>query len=265
MAFATWFSGIAPKTDITEAICEEQAVGRARNREIVFRVDSTYPLVVDPKLVSAVERFGVMRTRLLNAHAKSGLRTVMITSPHKEEGKSLVCMNLAISLGQLEKHRVLLVDGDFRVKGMTRLLNLQGEVGVSEYLQGGATFHECIRSSNFPHLSVASVGNLSEESLPAILEGSRWRSFLEEAKQQFDLILIDSVPVAVPIADFELLSAACDGILLVVQLRKTTRDALALSLKQLDNKLIGLVLNNTEIQARSDDYSHYYARKTHIA
>src|SRR6202043_3021717 len=123
MAFATWFTGIAPKTDIAEAICEEQAVGRARNREIVFRVDSTYPLVVDPKLVSAVERFGVMRTRLLNAHAKSGLRTVMITSPHKEEGKSLVCMNLAISLGQLEKHRVLLVDGDFRVKGMTRLLN----------------------------------------------------------------------------------------------------------------------------------------------
>ena len=74
-------------------------------------------------------------------------------------------------------------------------------------------------------------------------------------------MIVDSVPVAAPIADFELLSAPCDATLLIVHLRKTAREALSLTLQQMDSKLIGVVVNNQEPRIGFDYYSYYYAKK----
>jgi capsular exopolysaccharide synthesis family protein len=260
MSFSNWFSGAAAKSLETEVPPEERQSTNGRNGHgVVFHADPVYPLVIDPALMAVAEHFGVVRTRVLNAHTKSGVNSVIVTSPQKEEGKSLVCTNLAISLGQLAQHRVLLVDGDLRVKGVTRLLGMEHGIGVGDYLQEQATFEACIHSTNFRCVSVAPVGHVFEESLPAILEGPRWAKFVEEAKQQFDLVIVDSVPVSVPIADFELLSAPCDGALLIIHLHKTTRGALALTAKQLGSKLIGVIINNAQPRV-GFDYS-YYNRK----
>jgi capsular exopolysaccharide synthesis family protein len=265
MALSSWFSGAAAKSLETEVLPEERQSTNDRNGHgIVFHADPVYPLLIDPTLVTAAEHFGVVRTRVLNAHTKLGLNSVIVTSPQKEEGKSLVCANLAISLGQLAQHRVLLVDGDLRVKGVTRLLGMQHRIGVGDYLQEQVAFEACIHPTNFRGVSVAAVGHAPEESLPGILEGPRWAKFVEEAKQQFDLVIVDSVPVSVPIADFELLSAACDGALLIIQLHKTTREALSLTAKQLGRKLIGVIINNAQPRVGFDYYSHY-SRKRNVA
>lgn len=169
----------------------------------------------------------------------------------------MICANLAISFGQLGRPRVLLVDADLRVRGLTRILRLQTEPGVSEYLQGKRSFEQTIRATTFPSLAVAGAGNSPEELLPGLLEGPRWSEFLEQAKQHFDLVIVDSVPTAAPIADCELLAAACDGILLVVHLRRTSREALALAKKRIDRKLLGIVINNTDRRLGFDYYSYY--------
>jgi capsular exopolysaccharide synthesis family protein len=265
MPFSSWFSSAAVKSLETEVLPEErQSTGGRNGHGVVFHADPMYPLVIDTTLVAAAERFGVVRTRVLNAHTKSGVKSVIVTSPQKEEGKSLVCTNLAISLGQLAQHRVLLVDGDLRVKGVTRLLGMEHGIGVGDYLQEQATFEACIQPTNFRCVSIAAVGHVPEESLPAILEGPRWAKFVEEAKQQFDLVIVDSVPVSVPIADFELLSAACDGALLIIHLHKTTRESLSLTTKQLGSKLIGVIINNAQPRVGFDYYS-YYNRKRNRA
>lgn len=173
----------------------------------------------------------------------------------------MICANLAISFGRLGRPRVLLVDADLRVRGLTTILRLQTEPGLSEYLQGKQSFEETIRATTFRSLAVASAGNSPEELLPALLEGPRWSDFLEQAKRHFDLIIIDSVPTAAPIADCELLAAACDGILLVVHLGKTSREALALARKIIDRKLLGVVVNNTDRRLGSDYYSYYQTKK----
>ena len=262
MSFLSALSKEPRKFQAGEEIGEQgQFANRRNGQPIVLPVNAEYPLLVDPAQVAAVEHFGVLRTRLLNAHSRLGIRSVIITSPQKEDGKSLVCANLATCTAQLGKYRVLLVDGDLRVKGITRLFGIQGDLGLSDFLQGTATLEKCIRSTDLPCLSVTGAGALREQSLPDILEGPKWPEFVEQAKQQFDLLVIDSVPVAAPIADFELLSAACDAVLLIVHLRKTTREAVDRSLQQLDRKLLGLIINNTEPRGGFDDYSYSHTSK----
>ncbi len=219
-----------------------------------------YPLLVDPEQRAAAEHFGVLRARLLNARAKSGIRSIVIASPQKQDGKSLTSANLAISLAQLHKERILLIDGDLRLSGITRILGLQERTGLSDFLQNQAAFEDCIKATTLPDLYVAPAGNVAEESLPAILEGAKWQEFLQKGNLEFGLIIVDSVPVSAPIADFELLLAACDALLLVVHVRKTTREALEFTAQQMNGKLLGVVVNN--IESRADfDYRSYYGGK----
>ena len=228
---------------------------------VVLRSSPTYPLLVDPEQRAAAEHFGVLRARLLNARTKSDIRSVVVASPQKQDGKSLTSANLAISLAQLQKERVLLIDGDLRMSGLTQLLGLRQSVGLSDFLQHRTPFEDCIKATTLPHLYVAPAGNVSEESLPAILEGGGWPEFLQKAKQGFDVIIVDSVPVSAPIADFELLLAACDALLLVVHFRKTTREALDLTAQQVNGKLLGIVVNNVEPRVDFDSRSYYGGKK----
>ena len=239
-------------------VSEEQSVV-SRNGQVHFKSDPMYPLALDHSSVAAAEYFGVMRARLVSAHTKSGIRSVLITSPEKEEGKSLICTNLAISFGRLGRYRVLLVDGDMRVRGVSRLMGMESTPGLADYLQGKLSFEDSIHATDFPAISVVSAGDPPEENLPTLLEGPQWGTFLEQAKQNFDLVIVDSVPVSAPLADFEMMSALCDGVLLVVHLRKTTREALAVTTQRMSRKLMGLVLNNTEQPQRFDYYSYYYS------
>jgi capsular exopolysaccharide synthesis family protein len=261
MSSSVWLSKAAGKPEQGDAVAEERELNNRNGHPITVHADLAYPLLVDHDQVVASEHFSVLRSRILNLHAKSSLRSLIITSPQKGDGKSLVCLNLAISLGQLERHRVLLVDGDLRVKGISRLLGIDEQVGVSDFLRGEVAMGDCQRRTNFPYLSVVGAGTQSEAASPAILEGSKWVEFLEQAKGISDLVVVDSVPVAAPIADFGLLSAPCDGTLLIVHLRKTKREALALTLQQMNGKLLGVIINNLDQQLGSDYYSYYYAKK----
>jgi capsular exopolysaccharide synthesis family protein len=239
----------------------ERAISQ-NDEAVELRSSPRYPLLIDPDHKDAAEYFGILRTRLLNARAKSGLCSVVLTSAQKQEGKSLICMNLAISLAQLNRDRILMVDADLRMRGITGLLGLQHAAGFGDFLLGRAAFDACIRKTSLPHLYVAAAGQITEESVTAALEGSRWMEFLDLAKRDFGLIVVDSVPITAPIADFELTIAGCDAALLVVQLRKSKWEALAIASARMNGKLLGVVVNNSEPSADLEHYSYRGSKKT---
>ncbi len=253
-------SKAAEKLESESVLGDEQADNEDA-KVVRVHANGSYPLLVDQEQVIASEHFGVLRSRILSLQSKSGMRSLIITSAQKGEGKSLISTNLAISLAQLERHRILLVDGDLRVKGVSQLLGLTEERGLSDFLRGEAEIESCVQPTSLPYLWAAGAGTRSEEGLPTLLEGSKWPEFLERARDVADLIIVDSVPVAAPIADYELLSAACDATLLIVHLRKTVREALSLTLQQMNGKLIGVVINNQEPRVGYDYYSYYYGKK----
>jgi capsular exopolysaccharide synthesis family protein len=222
------------------------------------------PLLTDPDQRVAAEQFGILRARLLNARAKSTIRSLLIASPQRQDGKSFTSINLAVSLAQLQHERILLVDGDLRLQGMSKALRVQKRTGLADFLQQLAPFEECVKPTSVPHLSVVPAGNLVEDSLPAILEGSQWPMFLNRASQKFDFIVVDSVPVLAPIADFQLLLSACDSALLVVRMRKTNRESLDITAQQIGGKLLGVVVNNTDLSSDSAYHSDYVAKKHNL-
>jgi receptor protein-tyrosine kinase len=237
----------------------EQQVGGEYVVEIRSRPDR--PLIIDPDQRAAHEHFGILRARLLKARSNSGTRCFLITSPQRQDGKSYTSANLAISLAQLREERVLLVDGDLRLRGLTKMLELEQQSGLADVLKRTSSFEESVKVTTLSNLFVVPAGDVQEDSLPALLQGSDWPNFMEMAKRQFGLIVVDSVPVSAPIADFELLLNGCDAALLVVQMRHTTREAIDFSAQRLQHKLLGAVVNRTESGTRSD-YSEYATKKS---
>src|SRR5262249_291056 len=151
---------------------------------------------------------------------------------------------------QLRQLRILLVEGDLRRSGVTRILGQEHSSGLADFLQDWARFETCVKATMLSHLHVAPAGNLTPDSVPAILEGERWPKFIERAKEEVDLIIVDSVPVSAPIADLDLLLNPCDAALLVVHVRKTARRALDISADRTQGKLLGVVVNNKQLPGR---------------
>jgi capsular exopolysaccharide synthesis family protein len=208
----------------------------------------------------AAESFSILRSRLLGVHSKLGTRSVVITSGESGDGKTLVATNLALSLGQLGSKRILFVDGDLRAGVATRVLKMKQLSGLGDYLQGRKTFEAVVHPTEFPSLSVAPTGNVTNKMLPEILEGSRWTEFLEQAKLKYDLIIVDSLPLSAPVADLELLTAPCDAFLFVVYMRRTNRQALQRVTSRLDpKKFLGVIINNAD-EIYDYDYNYYDVR-----
>jgi capsular exopolysaccharide synthesis family protein len=238
----------------------EKKAGESTTWGTQIRSDPDFPLVLDHNHQVAAESFSILRSRLLNVHNKVGTRSIVITSAEAGDGKTLVATNLALCLGQLASKRILFVDGDLRAGTATQVLRLKNLPGLGDYLQGIRSFESVVHKTEFSALSVVPTGLVPNKSLPQLLEGPRWAEFLEQAKLKFDLIVVDSLPLSAPVADLELLTAACDAILFVVYMRRTKRQALQRVASRLDSKkLLGIIVNNAD-EIYDYDYNYYSMR-----
>lgn len=206
---------------------------------------------------SAFESYRSLRTKLMHFQSAQGIRSVMVSSAVPGEGKSVSAFNLALSLAQLETQRVLLVDGDIRTGGLSGVLGIADQPGLAEVLGGDAKFTDVIRSTNIPRLHVVGAGQLAGAAAD-LFAGSKWPDFVGCGNELFDMVVVDSPPI-LGLADFELISAGCDGILIVVRARKTKRDVLSEIGQHLEGKtVLGVILNGQKQQSRRYGYGYYY-------
>jgi capsular exopolysaccharide synthesis family protein len=193
-------------------------------------------------LESAEESYRALRTRLLRLRADREMRSIVITSSIQGEGKTHTSVNLAQFCAQLHDMRVLLIDGDIRSSGMTRRLNLPPTPGLGEVLAGNCETEQAIIATDNPNLYLLSAGT-STVAPAELFAGQRWQELIKWCNESFQLVLIDSAPV-LNLADVELMTAACDGVLMVVRALHTKRELLQKSAAQIDSKkLVGLVYN----------------------
>src|SRR6267142_3136429 len=173
---------------------------------------------------AALEAYRGLRTRLMRAQAKTGLKSIAITSSLPGEGKTLTTMNLGLCYAQLPQQRVLVIDGDLRTCGLTALLDHPGALGLAEVLAGKATPDEAIVATNQKNFFVLPAG-ASSSPPPELFTGSHWQELLGCCSELFQLVLIDTPPI-IPLADFELISVACQGVVVVVRAYHGQRETL---------------------------------------
>ena len=185
-------------------------------------------------------------------------KVVLITSAVPNEGKSTVAANLARALA-LGGARVLLVDGDLRKGTLHKLMGLPCEPGLAEALRAPEELEKAIQTNCWPNLSFLSRGS-SPGHCGDLLMGSSFKQVLDQLRERFDYVLINSSPVFAA-DDAATLAPRVDGTLFVVRSRfsraRPVRDALEL-LYQRNARVLGVIFNQADASSRSY-YYHKYA------
>lgn len=226
------------------------------------RADSlSKDLIVSPEPRSILsESYRSIRTALLFSQPETPPQTVLFTSPGPAEGKTVTTLNLAIALAQSGKS-VLVIDADMRKGRCHKLLRLPNDRGLSNVLSGNLTLEESLQETEVPGLSLISRGVVPPN--PADLLGSRKMSeVLEILRSRFEFILLDAPPV-IGVTDASVLSAFCDGVVLVVHKKKTNRFSAREAVQTLESvrgHMLGVVLNGIDIRDPNyASYRYYYS------
>jgi capsular exopolysaccharide synthesis family protein len=216
--------------------------------------------VKDSRSVGA-EAYRTLRTKLLFSRALSSLKTIVVTSPFAQEGKSTVAANLATTFAQ-HGMRTLIIDCDLRRPTQHEIFGVSSKPGLTELLMSEALIPGAGRRTSIENLSLITAGALPPDP-PELVGSTRMRALLEKLGETFDVIVLDTPPV-LPVADSAILASLSDGVLLVVRAGQTDRRAAQLAVQQLqdvDARILGAVLNDPNEQVPIYDqygYATYY-------
>lgn len=215
------------------------------------------------------EAFRSIRTNLLFSDAVQSLRTLVVTSPTPEEGKTTTATNLAAAYAQ-QGLKVLLLDCDLRRARVHQLLGFAREPGLTDVLLGQAPWEEVCHKLQLPGESMDFLASGILPPNPSeLLGGERMRAALKEFRECYELVLLDTPPVVAG-PDAAILGSMSDGVVLVVRAGHTEREAGQQAVRQLNAvgaRIVGAVLNDPDgaLPKYSSYYSYqykYYADKT---
>jgi len=214
------------------------------------------PLLMDHRRRAPfAEAFRHLRTSLLYLSPDRPLRTVQVTSPGPGEGKTTVSANLAIALSQTGR-RVCLMECDLRRPTLSWAFQPKTTLGLSDLLVDGLSADQAVQPTTVENLWLLPSG--VKPPNPAELLGSqKMRALLDQGIDGAELMVLDATPV-LPVADASVLAPAVDGVILVVHIGKTPRDAARRAREHLaavGARVLGVVVNGVATPTRG--YYHY--------
>ncbi|MGD9126114.1 MAG: polysaccharide biosynthesis tyrosine autokinase [Planctomycetia bacterium] len=208
---------------------------------------------------SESEAFRTLRTSL--TLQGQNLQRLIVTSPEPGDGKTTISSNLGACFAQAGK-RVLMLDADMRRPGLTRIMGMQGQEGLSDLLREHVPVKEMVGHMIF------STGVEGLEMIPSgarptnpseLLSNHRMSELLDWASAHYDMVAIDSPPILAA-SDCAILGTLVDGIALVVRPDKSRRKTIYRAVSfftSLNLPLLGIVLNNVTAEDKAGGYSGY--------
>lgn len=200
------------------------------------------------------ESFRSLRTNLQFASVATPLQTILVTSASPEDGKTSVVANLANVISQNDR-RVVVIDADLRKPRIHKIFKLSNRTGLTDYfLNSQDQLNGALMKTEMKGLTVITSGSLPPN--PSELLGTdRMVEVIKLLTTHFNTIILDSPPL-LAVTDALVLAPRVDGVILVIDPRKTKRAAVQHvieQLKQVNANLLGVVFNNVRI-----DRTHYY-------
>lgn len=230
-----------------------------------------------------LEPFRILRSNVDFLALDRPIRSLAVTSPVAEEGKSSVAAGLAAAAALAGK-RVLLVECDLRRPVLAERFRIDASPGLSDWAIGNAAPNEVIqslpldrmngnrgdgqatanepqRADGTPSLTVISAGTFSPR--PAeLLASRRFKEFVAQVKEVYDLVLFDCTPL-LPVGDALEVLPEADAALLCIRLNQTTREqaqAARAALEHLPERPLGLVLTGVRPGREGYYYGYYSSR-----
>ena len=230
---------------------------RQRKKEKEDAIELNADLIVHQAPLSGpAEAARSIRTNLRFMAPDEPFRVLLITSASPSEGKTTVASNLAIAMAQAGQ-KTLLLDADLRKPRVHRIFGKSNDAGLTVALLDRSILTDELVATDVPNLSVLPAGPIPPN--PAeLLQSEKFGELLDELKERYDRIVIDSPPVG-PVTDAAVLTTQVDGTVLVVRAFKTPREVVAdakRTLQTVGGRVVGAVLNAVNLER--SEYKGYY-------
>lgn len=217
-------------------------------------------ITIEEPMSPISEAYRVLRTNIQFSAIDQAMQVITVTSAQPREGKTTTISNLAVAYAQDGK-RVMLIDADLRKPTLHRVFARTNRKGLTNVLANISTLEDEMQATDVDQLFLLTSGPMPPN--PAeILATKRMGMLLDELRQQFDVILIDTPP-ALALTDAQVIASRSDGVLLVVSSWKTKRDLIRkckANLEYVNANLLGVVLNNQN-RREAESYYYYYQYK----
>ncbi|RJQ54959.1 MAG: polysaccharide biosynthesis tyrosine autokinase [Actinobacteria bacterium] len=215
--------------------------------------------VVNDKYSSTAEAFRILRSNLHYLSADKPLSLFLVTSPGPEEGKTTIHANLSAAFASAGK-RVIALCCDLRRPVSHQIFSVPDREGITDVLVDMIPLEDVLRQDKPSGVRVATSGPIPPD--PSELLGSRRMiEVIEEARDDADVVVVDSPPV-IGVSDTLELAPKVDGVLLVVAANKTTREGAKRALESLhavDANVLGVILSGADL-GRPGTYGYYVYR-----
>ncbi|MBB3108573.1 capsular exopolysaccharide synthesis family protein [Paenibacillus phyllosphaerae] len=192
------------------------------------------------------ENYRNLRTNIQYASTEKATQVILISSAKRSEGKTTTSSNLAVAYAN-EGKRVMLIDADLRNPALHNVFSIHNTKGLCERLVDESNTREVIRETGIAGLSLITSGIIPINSAE-LVSSEAMKSLIDELRNSYDVIIIDSPPVLL-VSDGLALSTLCDGVVMVIDSKKTekihARKAKML-FEHVNARLIGVVLNNVK-------------------
>jgi capsular exopolysaccharide synthesis family protein len=229
----------------------------ASTPESLLRINEALVSFSAPDSLEA-EQYRTLRHIVERLAGEQHAQVFAVTSPGASEGKTVTTLNLAGSLAQSPGARVLIIDADLH---RPQVANYLGQAHARAAGLAEAVMHEdygfarTVRRLESLNLSVMLAGGGTVGTYE-LLTSPRLEQVLNEARQQFDYVLLDTPPL-LPVADSRLIARLVDGYVVVVAANQTRRKAVNEALGMIDAaKIVAVVFNRDD--GRSSSYYGYY-------
>ena len=213
----------------------------------------------DPKSVIS-EQYREIRTNIEYSNVDQNTKTILVTSSDKNEGKTTTVSNLAVSFANLNK-KVLLIDCDLRNASIHKMFKINNIYGLTDILAKDRAVDKCIQKTELENLYVLTAGAIPPN--PAeILSSDKMKNLIEDLKNIYDYIFIDTPPIGL-VTDAGALSSFIDGVVLVVKSESVEKKYLEETKKKLDAvdaRILGAILNSYKSEQKDYNYYSYYGK-----
>ena len=244
-------------TDDVERLTDMPIIGN------IIHNNKELPNVVfhHPKSV-ITEAFRRVRARLEYFTSEVQCPVITISSSMPGEGKTFCALNIA-SVFAISGKKTLLMGFDLRKPGLNKVLNLPKHSGISNYLIGQAKLQDIIQPhANLNNLYILPSGTIPPN--PSELIGSpKTTELLNQLKQQFEVIIIDTPPMGI-VSDAYLLARHADSMIFLSRQNFTVRSVFTNTIKQMKDEgitNIGVLLNDIPVKKSVFGYNYYYGSK----
>ncbi|MBW4630372.1 MAG: polysaccharide biosynthesis tyrosine autokinase [Iphinoe sp. HA4291-MV1] len=208
-------------------------------------------------IASFFEVFRSLYTNILLLSSDTPIRSLVISSAAKEEGKTTVAIHLALAAAAMGQ-RVLLVDADLRSPTVHNRVGLMNIQGLTDVISQDLDWNNVIeRSPLEDNLFVLSAGPIPPDSI-RLLASQKMQDLMNELQGAFDLVIYDTPPL-VGFADANLLAANTNGLILVAGLGNLKRTMFQQALEGLQmsgTPVLGVIANKSK-DSTPASYSYY--------